>query len=246
MTSRLTLIAGASALMVAASAATHAAEYSANVTVTSDYILRGVSQTEERPALQGGFDAAFDSGIYAGIWASNVNYDKATGGVSNANLEMDYYAGYGGTFGCTDCSYKVGFVYYDYHGDPGLDYIEAAVSIAYGGLTAGVYWSPEYLGEGTTDLIGDEVEYWYPYVNYSHALPGDFTLALHVGYTDMSETGVYEPGQDDYTDWSVGVSKSFADISFGVTYYDTNMDNLFGGGFEDAGSRLVLSASKAL
>ena len=246
MISRLTRFAGASALLAAAVGTAHAADFSGNVTIATDYILRGVSQTEERPAIQGGFDAAFDSGIYAGIWASNVNFDEATGGASNANAEMDYYGGYSGAIGCTDCTYKLGFVYYDYHGDPGLDYLELAGSLAFSGFTLGVYYSNEYLGEGTTDLIGDEVEYWYPYLNYSYSLPWDLTLGLHVGYSDMSEKGVYEPDGDSYTDWSVGLSKSYADITFGLTYYDTDLDNLYGGGFEDAGARLVFSAFKAL
>jgi len=246
MISRLTRFAGASALLAAAVGTAHAADFSGNVTIATDYILRGVSQTEERPAIQGGFDAAFDSGIYAGIWASNVNFDEATGGASNANAEMDYYGGYSGALGCTDCTYKLGFVYYDYHGDPGLDYLELAGSLAFSGFTLGVYYSNEYLGEGTTDLIGDEVEYWYPYLNYSYSLPWDLTLGLHVGYSDMSEKGVYEPDGDSYTDWSVGLSKSYADITFGLTYYDTDLDNLYGGGFEDAGARLVFSAFKAL
>jgi len=246
MISRLTRFAGASALLAAAVGTAHAADFSGNVTIATDYILRGVSQTEERPAIQGGFDAAFDSGIYAGIWASNVNFDEATGGASNANAEMDYYGGYSGSIGCTDCTYKLGFVYYDYHGDPGLDYLELTGSLAFSGFTLGVYYSNEYLGEGTTDLIGDEVEYWYPYLNYSYSLPWDLTLGLHVGYSDMSEKGVYEPDGDSYTDWSVGLSKSYADITFGLTYYDTDLDNLYGGGFEDAGARLVFSAFKAL
>ena len=205
MISRLTRFAGASALLAAAVGTAHAAEFSGNVTIATDYILRGVSQTEERPAIQGGFDAAFDSGIYAGIWASNVNFDEATGGASNANAEMDYYGGYSGAIGCTDCTYKLGFVYYDYHGDPGLDYLELAGSLAFSGFTLGVYYSNEYLGDGTTDLIGDEVEYWYPYLNYSYSLPWDLTLGLHVGYSDMSEKGVYEPDGDSYTDiWRCG------------------------------------------
>ena len=248
MTSTFHRLAGASAFLLAASGASALdLSLSGNVALTTDYILRGVSQTEERPAIQGGFDATTDIGLYAGIWMSNVNYDKATGGVSQANLETDYYGGYTGTLGCEDCTYKVGFIYYQYFGDHTFDYIEAAASYAFKGFTVGFYYAPEYLGNGTTNLVGDEVEYWYPYLNYSYALPWwDLSLALHVAYTDMSEEGVYEPGEDNYTDWSVGLSKSIKDVTFGLTYYDTNMDNLWGGGFTDSGARLVFSASKAL
>ncbi len=81
------MTAGAAALVMG-SAGVDAASYTGNVAVATDYVFRGVSQTQERPAIQGGFDAAFDSGIYAGIWASNVNFGTDT------STEMDYYGGY--------------------------------------------------------------------------------------------------------------------------------------------------------
>jgi len=256
MTSRLTRLAGASALLLtAASGAANALDLSlsGNVAITTDYILRGISQTEERPALQGGFDAATDIGLYAGIWGSNVTYDKITDGASNANLEMDYYAGYTNTAFCEDCAYKIGLIYYQYFGDHTIDYFEVAGSYAFKGFTVGFYYSPEYLGNATTNAVGgDEVDYWYPYVNYSYALPWwDLSLGLHVGYATMSEEGVFEPNDDNYTDWSAGLSKVIKDVTFAVTYYDTNMDQLYqdfggNGSYSDAGARVVFSASKAL
>ena len=51
------------------------ASVSANVTLTSDYVWRGLGQTAGNPAIQGGFDYASDGGFYAGIWASNVEPD---------------------------------------------------------------------------------------------------------------------------------------------------------------------------
>ncbi len=68
---------------------------SGNVALATDYAFRGVSQTDESPALQGGFDATFgDSGFYAGTWASNINF-----GTGGANLELDVYGGYKTTLG---------------------------------------------------------------------------------------------------------------------------------------------------
>ena len=65
---------------------------SANVSFTSDYIWRGMTQTDG-PALQGGFDFESESGFYAGIWGSNVNFNNGNG------QELDYYAGYGFSLG---------------------------------------------------------------------------------------------------------------------------------------------------
>ena len=48
--------------------------FSANASVTNNYIWRGLTQTENEAAVQGGIDFAHDSGFYAGTWVSNVNY----------------------------------------------------------------------------------------------------------------------------------------------------------------------------
>jgi len=60
-----------------ASSAVYAGEISANVALTTDYVWRGISQNQEDPALQGGFDYAHDSGFYLGAWAANVNFGGA-------------------------------------------------------------------------------------------------------------------------------------------------------------------------
>jgi uncharacterized protein (TIGR02001 family) len=62
----------------------------ANAGLFSEYRFRGISQTFKRPALQGGFDFAHESGIYLGTWASNVSSNT----YPNGNLEWDFYGGY--------------------------------------------------------------------------------------------------------------------------------------------------------
>ena len=63
------------------------AAVSANVSFASDYIWRGMTQSDG-PAIQGGFDYEADGGFYAGIWGSNVNFNDGAGS------ELDYYFGY--------------------------------------------------------------------------------------------------------------------------------------------------------
>jgi len=60
-------------------------EFSANVALSTDYMYRGGSQTNEQPAISGGFDYAHSSGVYAGLWASNVDFGDS------ANIEFDFY-----------------------------------------------------------------------------------------------------------------------------------------------------------
>jgi uncharacterized protein (TIGR02001 family) len=105
---RLSLIAACVAAtlslpVLAQQGAAPAAESSAhtltsNIALVSDYRFRGISQTYGRPAVQGGFDYAHASGLYAGTWASNV-YSTAGNGIgtsytNGAGLELDLYGGY--------------------------------------------------------------------------------------------------------------------------------------------------------
>jgi uncharacterized protein (TIGR02001 family) len=44
-----------------------------NAGLFSDYRFRGISQTDKKPAFQGGFDVAHSSGFYLGNWNSNID-----------------------------------------------------------------------------------------------------------------------------------------------------------------------------
>ncbi len=79
----------------------NAGEWSANVSVTNNYIWRGLTQSENEAAVQGGIDYASDSGFYIGTWASNVNY----GGGDTFSYEHDIYAGYGFDAGGVSCGH---------------------------------------------------------------------------------------------------------------------------------------------
>ena len=65
------------------------------VTLTSQYVSRGMRQTWGRPALQAGLDVAHASGWSFGTWASTVSDRFIEGG----RLEWDLYGGYTGTLG---------------------------------------------------------------------------------------------------------------------------------------------------
>ena len=89
--------------------------FSANVALVSDYVFRGISQTQNRPAIQGGFDYSHSSGLYLGTWGSNVSWVQDTGMKTNNSLELDVYGGYKGAVG--PVSYDVGVLQYYYPGD---------------------------------------------------------------------------------------------------------------------------------
>ena len=70
----------------------HGAALSYNLSVASEYRYRGISQTNSKPALQGGADYEFGHGFYVGAWASTISWTKDAGG--GGNVEVDLFGGY--------------------------------------------------------------------------------------------------------------------------------------------------------
>jgi uncharacterized protein (TIGR02001 family) len=129
------------------------AEISANVAIQSDYVWRGISQNQEDPSIQGGFDYAHDSGFYAGVWAASVDF----GG--DESTEADLYAGWSTELE-NGLGIDIGILEYTYHGGPtaGGDFTEYYAGLSYAGF--GVTYS---LGDEFDDLI--EVSYGYDFEN---------------------------------------------------------------------------------
>ncbi|MBK8837737.1 MAG: hypothetical protein IPO30_03290 [Hyphomonadaceae bacterium] len=225
--------------IIAAAAATPAfaqeVTISGNVALATDYAFRGVSQTDESPAIQGGLDAAFgDSGFYLGTWASNINF-----GTGGGNLELDVYGGY--KFALGGVAMDVGVLGYLYPGasDDGaeLDYWElyAKPSIALSPqftLGAGFYYSPEFTGES-----GDG---FYYEVNGAYALTPELSLSGAVGMQTVDTDGFFA-GEDDYTTWNVGGTYSAMGLGFDLRYVGTDVDDA--NAYDD---RVIFSVKKAM
>lgn len=221
----------AAATLLSGAPVTHAEGISANVALTSDYRFRGISQTDREPAIQGGFDWSHTSGFYLGTWGSNVNFA--------GNLELDAYAGFSNNFLAGDKgSYDVGVIGYFYPGgnkstitengtqkSVDVRYYEVYGSLGYdfGPLsgTVGVNYSPEYTLESGT--------FWYPYIDLNVPLPKDFGIAAHYGYNSIDDNGRF--GTKDYSDWKVGLTKSWLGLDWSLDYIDTDLtkSECFGG-----------------
>ncbi len=193
-----------------------------NLGFFTDYAFRGVSQTNEDPAMQGGFDYAHSSGFYAGVWGSNVDYGEAT-------LEADVYGGYAGSIG--DIGYNVGLLEYLYPGNTDLNTTEVYGGVTYKGfgLKASVSTS-DYFGA----LDSDGTIYWD--ASYGYTFANKLALGLHYGYT------AGEGDQDDYADYKIGVTMPVGKYSLGLAYVDTDKDgeDLYG---DNAEGRVILSVS---
>src|SRR5690606_3215227 len=90
-----------------------AGELSGSATLTSDYVFRGLTQSNRDPAIQAGVEWA-DGGFYAGAWGSSISWlsDLSSVGVPvSSSVELDFYAGFGGEFSDT-ASWDVGVYHY--------------------------------------------------------------------------------------------------------------------------------------
>ena len=200
----------------------------ANVNIASSYRFRGIDQTFNQPALQGGFDVALPNGFYIGNWNSNVNGHAA--GYYGGNLEMDLYGGWKTAIN-DDWGFDTGLYNYFYPGSNNGNNPSASLTPAPGtyNYKSGMVYNLEYYlganwktvslrqyfaltdyfnvqgvngastaGSGYTDL---KATYDLGDV---HPVLGGFGLLGHVGYFYMKNYS-----QANYADWELGVTKDF-------------------------------------
>jgi uncharacterized protein (TIGR02001 family) len=196
--------------------------FTANVGLFSQYIFRGLRQTNGDPAIQGGFDYAYDMGgpsLYLGTWASNISWLKDGGQYTSSSLENDWYAGIKGPIGKSDFTYDVGFLYYWYPGDvvPNVgekgDTKELYGALGWKWLTAKFSYS---VGSETF-AVRDSSGTWYfdLTANYPVGETG-VNLIAHWGRQDFRGTDprnvvvggriLSNDEQYSYDDWKLGIT----------------------------------------
>ena len=215
----------------------------ANLGLFSSYRFRGLDQTFGKPAVQGGFDYAHASGLYAGNWNSNVS---SSAGYPEGSLEMDFYGGYKTTVG--DVGLDVGALYYYYPGTR-LESAFAGVNRRHPGGTANgnvdngelyVAGSWRFLtlkySHAVTDYFSMPGTRGTGYVDLSatHDLGDGYVLGAHIGrlllrnFSYVNADGTTYDGR--YTDWRVGITKDVAGWILGATYVGTNAQGRCGNG----------------
>jgi uncharacterized protein (TIGR02001 family) len=198
-------------------------QWSFNVAGASDYVFRGVSQTQEDPAISGGVDLAYGS-VYAGTWASNVDF-----GDGDTNAEIDLYGGFRPEVAGWNLDLGViGYLYTNQPDRADYDYAEfkAAASRAAGPATVGaaVYYSPDFFG-------ASEDEATYVEANAAFSPADKWTLSGAVGRQFVSS-------DLNYTTWNAGVAWQLTSrLAVDVRYHDTD-EHDFG---DIYGSRAVAS-----
>jgi len=213
---------------------------SGSATIASDYRFRGVSQSNKAMAVQGGMSVKHETGIYAGVWASNLSGWGTFGG---SNTELDIYGGY--SVNVSGVTLDVGLTWYMYPGGADItDFAEPYVKVSgsYGpvNLLAGVAYAPkqEALGRwyntsaayltGIPDNPNAKDDNLYMWLDANTAIPSTpVTLKAHVGYSDgnpglgFNGTSVTPTGK--YIDWQLGADVAVGPLTVGVSYIDTDI-----------------------
>jgi hypothetical protein len=203
--------------------------FTGNFGLFSQYIFRGLTQTDRKPALQGGFDYAHSSGFYAGIWGSNISWitdGYAPGGSYSA--EFDTYLGFKMPVG--DFTFDVGFLRYNYPGSlPPAGLPAGAAKADTNELYAAVTWKFATLKYSYSlgDTFGVDDARGSDYLDLTATLPiGDtgFSLIGHVGRQTYDGPNSANAA---YTDYRLGVTKEFLGLNFSLNYTDTNAKDAF-------------------
>jgi len=203
--------------------------YSFNIAGTSDYVFRGISQTDNDPTVQGGIDLGYGI-FYAGGWASGLDFDIYG---NDAEVEIDWYGGVRPTWG--PVTFDFGAIYYSYPGasqlappsGTQLNYWEIKGGVSgtiHNDLALGlnIYYSPDYFGEtGTAWTFEGNGGYTFHKVGFF--VP---SITGAVGYQD-GNSGAYlvTNGYSNYWYWNAGLAVAVEALTFDFRYWGSNADN---------------------
>lgn len=195
-----------------------------NVAVATDYLQRGISQTDHHPALQGLIEYDLKTGIedttfYASVWASNVDFNDG-----QSFMEVDNSFGLRGKL--DDLSWDIGGIYYLYPGvSSSLDYN---------------YWEiPLQLTYPVTDITSLNLQYFYSPnysggAGYGHYVNGavevkpdwpiewaELAIDAMAGYQWVQNFEL--AGFRNYANWNVGPTLKIDPLSFNLIYSGTTL-----------------------
>ncbi|MDB5687190.1 MAG: hypothetical protein JWR77_1779 [Rhizorhabdus sp.] len=239
---------------------------SGSVGLVSDYRFRGVSQSDEEFAVQGGLTATHESGFYVGTWASNLSGWGTFGG---SNTELDLYGGFKYALP-NGVTIDAGLLWYMYPGgasdtDFAEPYIKVSGTVGPATVLAGVAYAPKQAALGnysnTPQSRGQKQDNLYLWTDASAGIPNTpLTVKAHVGYSHgnpgLGPNGTSVTPTGEYLDWLIGADFVLGPVVLGIAYTDTDISKSESAylqpnfsstkdGSSIAGSQVVFSVSAA-
>lgn len=187
---------------------------SGGIVLLSDYRFRGISRSDEDPAVQGQLTVSLPGGLYAGARGTSLEHFAGHGGA-----EADLYVGYG-TGIAPGTTVDAGLVYYWFPGAHGrADYFEPYVSITHtlgpieGTLGAKCAWSQRAIGSDDSLYLFGQLE--------AGITATPLTLTAEAGRQESGALG-------SYWNWSLGGRYALGPLEAGLRYVDTNLPSRHG------------------
>lgn len=174
------------------------ADASGNIGVVSNYVWRGLTQTDNGSAIQGGLDYSHPSGLSVGTWVSNTAF---------GSQELDIYGAYNGTVG--EFGYTISAIQYRYPSLTDANWSEIALGGSYKNFSVKYSTTSKY---ANLDSKANYIE-----AAASFELKKDLSLGLHVGHQNFNDEAAV--GLPSYSDYSVSLSKG----DFAFTISNTNI-----------------------
>ncbi len=213
--------------------------FSGSVALTSNYVDRGITNSDDEPAIQGTLEYSVETGllgssVYVGTFASNA---KLEGDTDTSTVEIDALFGLRGDVAETGLSWDLGGAYYAYPGTRSADnfnYWEIPLTLTY---QATDWLEIEFFNAATP-----EYQFNTGIGNYTR---GTLTFDIpnpYVGFKVYTGTG-YQYVEKDVsgTDWILGTTVTFKGVDFGVAYTDTNYSRGACGGTNDCSAKAVFT-----
>ncbi|MFM7084500.1 MAG: TorF family putative porin [Hyphomicrobium sp.] len=221
---------------------------------TSNYLFRGISLTDKKPAAQGSIDLSYGM-FYTGVWASNTSSDSPFFGQGLGPAEIDFYGGFKPVWG--PATFDFGAIAYTYlwgknaaTGSGDFTYYELKAGVSgeiWKGLTGSVtnWIAPSqanapvvYTIEGATSYTFRPIGIFTP------------TYSSLLGYSDARVEDPINPAgvgwfpnvKNDYLYWNSGISLTVDKFTMDFRYWGTNLDDPDGLGAD----RFVFSAKVVL
>ena len=206
------------------------AELSANIAATSNYIWRGVTQSNDRAAIQGGVDWNDKQGWYVGTWMSNVDFTNFGG---NSEFELDLYGGYGQQIN-DDWSWDAGLIYYAYPLGTDVNFLEIYGSATWKWLNFGLNYTLTGDPPSPNPFRSGDIYY---FASAEAPLQGDWAVGATIGvydFDDLSSSSTAPDGSlvfGDYAHLQLSGTKStqnMGDFTIAVDFNDLDGNDDFG------------------
>jgi uncharacterized protein (TIGR02001 family) len=216
-----------------------------NPVLVSDYRASGISQTLGDPAAQLAINLIhYPSGLYAGTWTSNVDFGHDWENDDNygTRQEVEYYAGYYAQL-TDDISLDTFYTKYTYPGEGQFNTSDIQTTLDMYGA---------FVGGKITDDGDAEESSTAAWIGYHTVLPAEIGFSAQYEYVDYKDDVFWNADFSDsrktYYDWEVSLTRDFADVTWGLSYIDSDLSDAectnFSGYDDLCSATVVASASK--